>query len=291
MKRTITMLMTFAVLTATLAGPALANANGTTERGITPTAYDGNFVSSDDDQVCYDMAALGYIGAYDGEMRGFKIDPPVAYSDGNISTTINPGGRVLNWTSTAGTEVLAFVIKGGPKYNVYDYVNGAGTPPFNWDVAEYDNGLISPAQKGKTPQISHYNVCYYPPPTGEFTGCTPGYWRNHADRWLGVAPADDFDTTFGIDLFAPDITLAMAINSPQTYGTFAFHAVAALLNSYGGVPNADGTVVEYEYTTAEVIQMVQDAVADGTQEATKDLFAAANEAGCPLSGTKAVLVP
>jgi hypothetical protein len=31
-------------------------------------------------------------------------------------------------------------------------------------------------------------------------------------------------------------------------------------------------------------------VADGTIEATKDLFEAANELGCPLSGTKAVPV-
>jgi hypothetical protein len=67
--------------------------------------------------------------------------------------------------------------------------------------------------------------------------------------------------------------------------------VAALLNSYGGVPNADGTTVAYPYTTAEVIQMVQDAVENDTPEETKDLFADANELGCPLSGTKANPVP
>jgi hypothetical protein len=37
--------------------------------------------------------------------------------------------------------------------------------------------------------------------------------------------------------------------------------------------------------------MVQDAVANGTIEATKNLFEAANELGCPLSGTPAVPVP
>jgi hypothetical protein len=79
----------------------------------------------------------------------------------------------------------------------------------------------------------------------------------------------------------------MAIDNPDTYGAFAFHAVAALLNSTGGVPNKDGTTVDYPYSTEEVIQMVQEAVTNGTIVATQDLFEAANELGCPLSGTAA----
>jgi hypothetical protein len=250
--------------------------------GITPTERPGNFVSSDDDQVCYDMSALGYIGEVTSEMRGFKIDPPVAYNDGNIDVIISADKRYLAWATESNATVLAFIIKGGPNYHVYDYV----PPP---EVS--DSWLVSPKMSnGKIPQISHYNVCYTLTP-GEFEGCTPGYWRNHADRWLGAAPSDNFDTTFGVPLFGPTVTLGMVINNPQTYGTFGFHAVAALLNSYGGVPNADGKTVKYAYTTAEVIKMVQDAVANETIEATKNLFAAANEAGCPLSGTKAVKVP
>jgi hypothetical protein len=132
-------------------------------------------------------------------------------------------------------------------------------------------------------------VCYEV--EGGTQGCTPGYWRNHVDRWVGAAHTDDFDTTFGVDLFSPDITLGDALKFPQTYGVFAFHATAALLNSYGGVPNGDGTTVDYPYTTAEVISMVQYAVANDTINATKDLFAAANELGCPLSGTRADPVP
>jgi hypothetical protein len=264
-----------------------------TERGIAPDTYAGNFVSSDDDQVCYDMSALGYIGEVTEEMRGFKIDPPVDYSDGYVSTTISADGRFLDWESQ-NAVVLAFIIKGGPNYNVFNYV-GTG---FDWD-----KGLFSPAQKGKIPGISHYNVCYTPEDDGGEQGCTPGYWRNHADRWFGVAPGDDFDTTFGVDLFTPDITLGMAVNSPQTYGVFAFHAVAALLNAYGGVANADGTTVAYPYSVDQVLAMVQgaaaveddpDTVEDESKtalDAAKDLLAAANELGCPLGGTKAVPVP
>ena len=140
------------------------------------------------------------------------------------------------------------------------------------------------------PAVSHFNFCYKPP-TGD-DGCTPGYWRNHADRWFGVTPADDFDATFGVDLFDPNITLGAAIKlQGGGVSAFARHATAALLNALGGVPNADATTVDYPKSAEEVIQMVRDAVANGTIEATKDEFAEMNEAGCPLSGTSANPVP
>jgi hypothetical protein len=247
---------------------------------ITPVMYAGNFVASDDDQVCYALSALGYIDEVTEEMRGFKIDPPTAYNDGNIDVILSGNGRYLAWASGENATALAFIIKGGPNYHVYDYV-GLGIDADSW--------LASPQNGKNIPGISHYNVCYTV--TGGDEGCTPGYWRNHADRWVGVAPADDFDATFGVDLFNPNITLGTAIwLGGGGVNAFARHATAALLNANGGVPNADGTTVNYPYTAAEVIQMVQDAVADGTIEATKDLFEAANELGCPLSGTKAVPV-
>lgn len=247
--------------------------------GITPDDYPGNFDASDDDQVCYALVDLEYIDEVTTDMRGFKIDPPVAYNDGNVDVILSTDLRYLAWASLAGTEMHAFIIKGGPNYHVYDYV-GTGL--------ETDSWLASPMGKGKNiPQISHYNVCYTPP-AGDDQGCTPGYWRNHADRWVGVAPTDDFDTTFGVDLFDPDVTLGWAIwASGGGNNAFARHATAALLNAYAEELGSGGQFVNYPYTVAEVIQMVQDAVADETIEATKDLFEAANELGCPLSGTKA----
>jgi hypothetical protein len=199
--------------------------------GITPDEYPGNFVSSDDDQVCYDMSALGYIGEVTSEMRGFKIDPPTAYNDGNIDVILSADTRYLAWASEENATVLAFIIKGGPNYHVYDYVDSG---------FDADSWLASPrTNNGRIPQISHYNVCYELE-VGDDTGCTIGYWRNHADRWLGVAPADDFDTTFGVDLFTPDITLGAAIKlGGGGVNNLARQATAALLNAYGGVPNAD----------------------------------------------------
>jgi hypothetical protein len=271
------------------AGPVLAS-SGASERvpneGGQVTRHAGNFIASDDQQVCYEIDQLeGVNFPTDTDLRGFKIDPPMDYGDDYISMTILPDGKYLNWELTAA-EMHAIIIKGGPDFHLYNY---AGTG-FEWD-----NNLHSPLhpRNGQLPNISHYNVCYTPfPPAGD-QGCTPGYWRNHADRWVGVAPSDDFNATFGVvDLFDLDITLGHAIwLGGGGNNAFARHATAALLNAYGGVPNADDTTVAYPYTVAEVIQMVQDAVANGTIEATKDLFEEANELGCPLSGTRANPIP
>ncbi|MAT96181.1 MAG: hypothetical protein CL608_03485, partial [Anaerolineaceae bacterium] len=55
----------------------------------------------------------------------------------------------------------------------------------------------------------------------------------------------------------------------------ARHAVAALLNA--------SSSVDYLYSTADVISMVQAAFASGDFNGTKDLFEAQNELGCPLN--------
>jgi hypothetical protein len=249
-------------------------------RGITPSVFSGNFVAVDDDQICYEI----FGSTATEEMRGFKVDPPTNFENAAVKVTVQPNGQYLDWESKEGYEVLAFVVKGADAYNLYDYL-GTG---FTWD-----KDLHSPVKNNKLPAISHYNACYQPtePPEGD-QGCTPGYWRNHFDRWLGASTSDDFDATFGVDAFAPDITLGQAAwLGGGGVNALARHATAALLNSFGGVPNADGTTVAYPYSTAEVLAMVQAAFdgddTTGTVESIKDLFAAANELGCPLGGTPA----
>jgi hypothetical protein len=257
-----------------LAAPLMASHTGPL---VEPTAHPGNFTAVDDLAIC--EAILGE--AADQEMVGFKIDPPASYSDGFVSFTLSSDGKSLSWTTASGTTMLAVVVKGGPNYNLYDYFS-AGV------ISDHDNGLMSPVHKRNVPQVSHYNVCYQNEPGGN--GCTPGYWRNHADRWLGVAPGDGFDATFGVDLYPG--TLGQAIWAQGGgVNALARHATAGLLNAYGGVPNGDGTTVDYPFTVAQVIEMVQDAEANGLIELYKDIFEAANELGCPLSGTPANPVP
>lgn len=122
-----------------------------------------------------------------------------------------------------------------------------------------------------------------PPPTGN-QGCTPGYWRQdqHLDSWKVYSPGADFDATFGVNFFNPNITLLQAVAlGGGGNNALARHGVAALLNA------AAGSGVSYAYTTAQVIAIVRGSGAYSglSVEARKDLLAAANEGagGCPLN--------
>ena len=110
----------------------------------------------------------------------------------------------------------------------------------------------------------------------EIGGCTPGYWRqaHHLDSWVGYDPDDKFDSVFGVDA-SDDLTLIEALRA-RGGGQHALmrHSVAALLNA---------SSLDYAYSPAGIIAMVQSAYASGEFENVKDLFEAANEAGCPLS--------
>ena len=117
-----------------------------------------------------------------------------------------------------------------------------------------------------------------PPPGGE--GCTPGLWKQdqHFDSWTDpYDPTDSFEATFGVTV-PGDPTLLDALNAGGGgINALMRHAVAALLNAAS--PDVDS-----EFTVAEVIAMVQAALAPGGDiEGTKNILAAANELGCPLS--------
>lgn len=121
-------------------------------------------------------------------------------------------------------------------------------------------------------------TCTTPP--GGSDGCTPGYWKQtqHFDSWeaTGLAPADNYDATFGV-ASGNDWSLLDALEAKGGgENALARHATAALLNA----SNPD---VSYEYSAAEVIALVQYAYDTGHFEAVKDLLAEQNELGCPLN--------
>lgn len=115
-----------------------------------------------------------------------------------------------------------------------------------------------------------------PPPPGE--GCTPGFWKNSVGSWpAGYLPGADFDATFGVNLFNPNVSLLTALNlGGGGREALARHSVAALLNSAS-------SGVDYELSTAQVIAIVQAAAAGGDFESAKNRLAAENEKGCPLA--------
>ena len=115
-------------------------------------------------------------------------------------------------------------------------------------------------------------------PTGT-QGCTPGYWKQdqHFDSWNApYDPTDDFDATFGVNFFNPDISLLAALNLNGGAGgknQLARAAVAALLNAAEGF---------YPMTVAQVLAAVQGAT-PATYESVKNTLDTNNNLGCPLN--------
>lgn len=165
---------------------------------------------------------------------------------------------VVNVTIPAGASTLTIQALSAD-------ATGSGNVPasFVWNVG----GLSVPV----TPP---------PPPPGGGQGCTPGYWKqpHHFGSWTGYAPTDDYATTFGVNA---SFTLTLVEAAGQGGGgekALGRHAVAALLNSASAG-------VDYEYTTAEVIALVQGAYVSGNFESAKDLLEGENEQGCPLGNS------
>ena len=102
-------------------------------------------------------------------------------------------------------------------------------------------------------------------------GLTPGYWKNHPESWppTGYNTGQTFSAVFGVG--PSNKTLLQVLNTggggKKALGR---HAVAALLNATH--PNID-----YFFSEAEVIQMVQDAYASSDYEGAKDILEVFNE--------------
>jgi len=112
-------------------------------------------------------------------------------------------------------------------------------------------------------------------PPGNFEGFTPGYWKQkqHFSSWVGYTTNQSFETTFGVVIAGSNYSLLEALGlGGGGVNALMRHAVAALLNASNGGVN-------YKYSTAQVISMVQNAFATGNYEATKNLFEAENEKG------------
>ena len=115
----------------------------------------------------------------------------------------------------------------------------------------------------------------------DLEGCTPGFWKNHTrfknwNAWEGTGydPTNDFDATFGVDLFDPDINLLQALQARGGgMNKIARHGTAALLNA------AHPDVV-YPLTVGQVIDFVK-AVIDLVPNYDIDTLVNYNEYGTP----------
>lgn len=152
------------------------------------------------------------------------------------------------------------------------HVHVSGLDMNNLNALNLDTDLLCVEEDG-TP-------CEPPPPPNGGQGCTPGYWKNHLHAWVGHAPDDDYETTFGVDAAFSATLLEALAQGGGGETALGRHAVAALLNAASGD-------VSFGYTEPEVIAWVQAAYATGDFEPVKDRFDAENNLGCPLGNGKA----
>jgi hypothetical protein len=209
--------------------------------------------------VLLSLALIGSAGASND--AGFNVDCAGATGYGQV-----PPGDVYFWSVTLNDPAIGWEnwngwVPGGESGAPFD-------PTVAWPIypTPGEASVVWNVWNLDTSNCSHWNGCLEC-----FHGCTPGYWKNHLDSWgpTGFSPADDFDTTFGVDLFDPDITLDEAVNAKGgDLGLLARHGTAALLSA------AHPDVI-YPYTVAQVIAYVQAGNVAPLVEA--------NEVFCPLN--------
>jgi hypothetical protein len=212
--------------------------------------------------------------------QGVTVTAPDSYTSCTPSDNISVSGVGTN------TVVLRFFRK--DVTTNYSYLLGTatltadGSAPFPypaitgtmWFMVEVMVFDASGTKLG-TQAATKWSVTCEPTTGGE--GCTPGYWKNHLGSWQApYTPAGSFNTAFliGANYFEPGFfsnsyTLDQAINQGGGgLNRLARHGTAALLS-------AAHPDVDYPYTVAQVIALVQAGIIDP--------LAQANELGCPIN--------
>ncbi len=132
--------------------------------------------------------------------------------------------------------------------------------------------------------------------TCQSEGCSPGYWKNHTNRWHRNYPTDaTFNSVFGVTAFSSSATLDQVIdqqadptsdaiasfgncsNAGNLLKQLGFHAVAALQNA--------ATNVKYDLDVLAVRASVQAAIGSGNcaeVESLKNTLDYYNNQSCPL---------
>jgi len=182
----------------------------------------------------------------------------------------------------AQDDLLTVLVFGGTATNMWTE-SGLGD-------ASYSNEITCTftAQDDRSFEIMADATCVVEPTGG--AGCTPGFWKNNADKkdyaaWPASAIMDFsfssvFDRVITIDVKGKgntitDPTLEEALGATGgEINALARHGVAAYLNSIDDE-------VDYPHSTNEVIEWVQDGVDNPNETDThKNELAEANEIGC-----------
>ncbi len=137
---------------------------------------------------------------------------------------------------------------------------------------------------------SHYHNTPEPPPPSGNQGCTPGYWKNHADSWpaTGHSTAASVQSVFASAAAYPAIGGASLIEALGFKGGSGVEGGARnlLRAAVAGLLDASHPGVDYPRAPAALIADVDAALAGGDRDTMLALASAIdrdNNLGCPLN--------
>jgi hypothetical protein len=123
-------------------------------------------------------------------------------------------------------------------------------------------------------------------------GCTPGYWKNHLERWDGI---DDDDFTHTVR-YHQSFNVVFGVSTPQSGRSESDTLRDAVrtgggglraLNRHAAAALASADSVDYPLSVGQVIDIYRDAVGaipgPATINSAHALFECYNERHCPLS--------
>lgn len=249
---------------------------GVTELDVTP-AFDftgpGDIRAGDGqlEQEGFELCKVGMGATFTVDVINNKTDGTRAVLSYDVF--VNDGQCLLVWESGGPGVDTVTVTEQVPagyvaSWQLWQLSGGATTTTSG--TGNVASGYVNGLNSGGTPTNAGALAVFTNTPEQTGEGCTPGYWRNHYEDWppTGYATTDDFDTTFGVNLFSPDITLAEAIwMGGGGLKKIARHGTAALLS-------AAHPDVDYPITVAEVIAAVQ--------AGDVDMLVTYNELGCDI---------
>ena len=214
-----------------------------------------------------------------------SVTPSAGTLLGGGSFSVAAGDCVDAWTADPVILTGALTMSVTQTSGNFQSIEATAVPPIGllWMTVDQGTKTVTWATNLEHGGAATFHQTPPPPPPQGGQGCTPGYWKQsqHFGSWTSPyvptgAGATDFDAAFGVNAFNPNITLLAALGrNGGGVNALARHAAAALLNSVS-------SDVNYDLSSAEVIAIVQGAMATGNYESAKNRLAAFNEQGCPL---------
>lgn len=199
---------------------------------------------------------------------GFSLSPGecwrVGYFGGlgvtvNITDTPRAGHEVVS----INVDQLASADQFVTGTNTVSGVVGAGQPVLDAAVVTFTNRVLASE------------------------GCTPGYWKNHAESWVGYTTGQTAGSVFALGGFSTLASKSLLLTLGGDGGRGTLGAAKILLRAAtAALLNAANPGVDYTLTASDIVTQVNAALASNNRATMLTLATSLdrdNNLGCPLN--------